>query len=195
MVETDRSYCQIMIGRVMTGLIGLSEILEAFADEGVALDAPDLGPRLVAELRKHNYVPRPAVATYEAALVREYRRHLEARASGATGRVWRDPRKELLSWYPTIFEAKCDGCGACLEVCPRDVLGWDPDHRKVLVLEPYECAPACQLCARACKRGAIMMPAQSTLHQRVDSGPRSSRGAGCDTAECDGCSSCAGCRS
>mgnify|MGYP000843539384 FL=1 len=190
MAETDRSYCQIMIGRVMTGLIGLSEILEAFADEGVALDAPDLGPRLVAELRKHNYVPRPAVATYEAALVREYRRHLEARASGATGRVWRDPRKELLSWYPTIFEAKCDGCGACLEVCPRDVLGWDPDHRKVLVLEPYECAPACQLCARACKRGAIMMPARESLHQRIDAQGHTHAPAGCSGCNGADCKTC-----
>lgn len=190
MPDTDRSYCQIMIGRTMTGLVGLLEILDAFAQQGVPADARDLGARLVAELRKHNYVPRPAAAQYEAALVREYRRYLEARASGAVGRRWRDPRKELQSWYPTIFEAKCDGCGECLKVCPREVLGWDPDHVKVLVLEPYECAPGCELCARACTRGAIIMPARAALHQPVDSAAQARSSPACD--ECDGsdCKTC-----
>ena len=190
MVESDRSYCQIMIGRTMTGLIGLLEILNAFAEEGVSADARDLGARLVADLKKHNYVPRPAAAQYGAALVREYRKHLEARASGGAGHQWRDPRKELRSWYPTIFEAKCDGCGDCPKVCLRDVLGWDPDHTKVLVLEPYECAPGCQLCARACTRGAIMMPARETLHQRVETQGRAhapSGCSGCNGADCKTC--------
>jgi len=195
MTDGNRSYCQIMIGRAMTGLVGLIEIYEQLAAENVPADADGLDAWLVAAIKAHNYVPRPAIAQYASALVREYARFLEERATGAPSRLWRDPRKELQSWYPTLFEEKCDGCGECITVCPRSVLGWNPDHTVALVLEPYECAPACQLCARACPRSAIMMPAQSTLHQRVDSGPRSSRGAGCDTAECDGCSSCAGCRS
>lgn len=190
MVESERSYCQIMIGRAMTGLIGLIEIMDALAAEGVPADAPDLGSRLVAEIKRHNYVPRPAVAAYEAALVREYRRHLEARQSGAAGRVWRDPRKELLSWYPTIFDAKCNACGDCIDVCPRDVLGWAPDHSTVLVLEPYECAPGCQLCFRACKRGAIVMPARESLHHRSDAQGHahpSSGCSGCQGADCKLC--------
>lgn len=183
------SYCQIMIGRAMTGLIGLQEILEALANENVPADAEGLGARLVAALKEHNYVPRPAVATYEAALVREYRKYLAARESGTAGRIWRDPRKELQSWYPTIFEAKCDGCGECLKVCPRDVLGWDPDHTKALVLEPYECAPGCHLCARACTRSAIMMPARATLYQQIDraSPAMPSACTGCSGTDCKTC--------
>ena len=191
MATNNLSYCQVMIGRAMTGLIGLQEILEGLAGEGVPADAPGLGPRLVAALREHNYVPRPAAATYEAALQREYRKYLDARESGSPGRIWRDPRKELQSWYPTMFEEKCDGCGECLKVCPRDVLGWNPEHTKVLVLEPYECAPGCQLCARACTRGAIMMPARATLHQQVDrSSPViPSACAGCASTDCKTCDS------
>jgi len=57
-----------MIGGVMTGLMGLPDILDALAEEGIPADAPGLGARLVAEVRKHNnYVPHPAVAQYENA--------------------------------------------------------------------------------------------------------------------------------
>jgi len=36
------------------------------------------------------------------------------------------------------------------------------------VLEPYECMPGCQRCARACTRDAIIMPARATLYQNTD---------------------------
>lgn len=186
------SYCQVMIGRAMTGLMGLQEVLQALAEEGVSGDDPGLGRRLVEALRAHNYVPPPAEPQYEAALVREYRRFLEARSSGTCARVWRDPRKEHAPWFPTIFEAKCDGCGECLTVCHRDVLGWDPDgSKKVLVLEPYECAPGCQLCARACAPRAIVMPPPEVLHRRTTIAPGSSGESGacatCSEASCDVC--------
>ena len=112
--NTKLSYQQIMIGRAMTGLIGLREALERLAQEGIAPDDPKVGSRLLAEIRKHNYVPRPAIAEYEQALIREYRRYLQAREKGTQEHLWRDPRKEHHPWFPTIFEEKCDGCGACL---------------------------------------------------------------------------------
>ncbi|MBC7235183.1 MAG: 4Fe-4S binding protein [Chloroflexi bacterium] len=159
------SYCQVLIGRSMTGLVGLQEAMEALAEAGVPVDAPDLGQRLVDEVRKHNYVPQRAMEEYKAALAREYRRYLEARASGESGRVWRDPRKAH-NWYPTIFAEKCDGCGACLPVCTRNVLARGEDG-KVIVLEPYACAEGCLLCARACTRGAIVMPPREALHRNL----------------------------
>jgi len=187
------SYCQVMIGRAMTGLIGLQEIMERLAEEGVSADGPDAGRRLVSELRAHNYVPPVAQAQYEAALAREYRRFLEARTSGTGAHVWRDPRKEHAPWYPTIFEAKCNGCGDCLTVCPHDVLGWDPaGSKKVLVLEPYECAPGCTLCAKACGAHAIIMPPREVLHRSTAPNPASSpmsagACASCSVASCDAC--------
>ena len=174
MADVRLSYCQIMVGQAMVGLIGLVEIFESLANEPVEPDAPGLRERLVNEVRKHNYVPRGAVAAYETALLREYRAFLEARRSGASERTWRDPRKEHKPWYPTIFAEKCNGCGQCVPVCPNHVLGWDLEHTKVLVLEPYECAVGCELCAKACPTGAISMPPRSMLHQRTDgSGNRS----------------------
>ena len=169
MSDAGLSYCQIMVGRAMAGLVGLREGMEALALRGVAADTPGLGARLLEEAGRHNYIPRGAITEYEAALIREYREYLEARATGQDERPWRDPRKELKPWYPTLFAEKCDGCGRCVPVCPNRVLGWDPEHVKVLVLEPYECALGCELCAKACPTGAIIMPPRAMLHQRTDS--------------------------
>jgi NAD-dependent dihydropyrimidine dehydrogenase PreA subunit len=189
MANSGLSYCQIMIGRAMTGLIGLQEIFASLEQEGVSEDAPDLGPRLVEALRRHNYVPRNATAMYEAALVREYRQYLAARRSGQTARIWRDPRKEHKPWYPTILAEKCDGCRLCLPVCPHNVLGWDEGQRIVLVLEPYECAPGCELCAKACPRQAIIMPPRAVLYQRVEGSAGTTNPAcrGCNQQDCRGC--------
>jgi NAD-dependent dihydropyrimidine dehydrogenase PreA subunit len=167
MPNSPLSYCQIMIGRTMAGTIGLQEMMEALHGEGLAPDAPGLGRRLVEEFQQHNYVPASAAMDYEQALLREYQEYLEARQSGKAARVWHDPRKELFPWYPTLFEGKCDGCGACVPACPRQVLGWNPEKTKALVMEPYECAKGCQLCARACSRQAIVMPPVAVLQRRV----------------------------
>jgi hypothetical protein len=46
------------------------------------------------------------------------------------------------------------------------------------VLEPYECAPGCELCAKACRPQAIVMPPHAVLYQRVES-PARANGATC----------------
>jgi len=160
-----QSYCQVLIGRTMTGLVGLQEAMEQLAQDSVTPDAPDVGAKLVDEVRQHNYVPQSARDEYEAALVRAYRAFVEARAAGEGGRVWRDPRRAH-NWYPTIFAAKCDGCGDCLPVCTREVLARGEDG-KVIVLEPYACSEGCGLCARACTRGAIIMPPREALYRNI----------------------------
>ncbi len=179
----EASYSQIMIGRAMTGVIGLQEIIAALHQDGMTPDDPALGVQLLSEFSKRNYVPPTARAAYEEALRREYRRYVEAQRTGQTGRLWRDARKEHRPWFPTLFEPKCDGCGKCLDVCPNGVLGWNADETKVLVLEPYECAPACQRCAQACPLGAIVMPPMAVLHVRTDSPERPS------TSDCATCGS------
>ena len=46
--------------------------------------------------------------------------------------------------------------------------GWNADKSKAVVMEPYECVPGCELCARACRPHAIILPPRSLLHQRVE---------------------------
>jgi len=162
------SYNQILIGRVMTGLVGLTEVLNRFADEGLPADSPGLGKRLVDAVAENNYVPRSALLEYTASLLREYRLHLEARSSGESRRAWSDPHRKHVPWYPTIFASKCDGCGRCIKACPNGVLGWDEDKNKALVWQPYACAPGCTICAQACQPKAIVMPPRQVLHQRLD---------------------------
>ncbi len=169
----DKSYTQIMVGRAMAGLIGLREALEELAQEGLPADAPDVGARLVEAIRRDNYVPSQAVADYEAALAREYSRYVRARASGAPSREWRDPRRGHIPWFPAILSDRCDGCGECVRACPSNVLGWSEDHTLVLVLEPYACAPGCQLCAKACRPHAVVMPPADVLRRPTESLRRS----------------------
>ena len=189
MSRAGLSYCQVMVGRTMAGLVGFQEILERLAAEGVSVDDPGLGAHLIKEISRHNYVPKSAAAEYQTALLREYRRYLEGRDTHSSGRTWRDPRKEHLPWYPTVFEAKCNECGECLKVCPRGVLDWDPEKTKVLVVEPYECAPGCQFCARACASRAIVLPPPAVLHRRVGA-PTGAADDPCEKCSLTSCDSC-----
>ncbi|MEM2282666.1 MAG: DNA-directed RNA polymerase subunit D [Candidatus Hadarchaeales archaeon] len=52
----------------------------------------------------------------------------------------------------TIHPRACNGCGDCVEVCPKKILRVEGD--KVRVSEVELCI-MCKACQRACKRGAI----------------------------------------
>ena len=78
-------------------------------------------------------------------------------------------------------------------------LAWNEDKTKALVWEPYECAPGCTVCARACPPKAIVMPPRQILHQRVDApAPGSATSSAALTPtwgdDCsDGCGGCTEC--
>jgi NAD-dependent dihydropyrimidine dehydrogenase PreA subunit len=57
---------------------------------------------------------------------------------------------------PVIFTDKCQGCNACVEVCPVDVYMPHPEKGKSpIILHPDECW-YCGSCVDACKiKGAI----------------------------------------
>ena len=68
-------------------------------------------------------------------------------------------RSEAKDWthrtLPTfILPYKCDGCGACIKICPSDILHLDPKTRKAYNIEPemcWECLP----CVKVCPQEAI----------------------------------------
>ena len=83
---------------------------------------------------------------------------LEARAVVNTGR-------EHAKWQPTIacgyknypvitFGENCDGCGMCVEECPRGVLVVEEGKARVAAEKLEECL-LCRLCEEACLAGGI----------------------------------------
>jgi len=52
---------------------------------------------------------------------------------------------------PKIVISGCDGCGACVDVCPKGILEL---NKKVAVKDEIKCS-LCRLCEKACESGAI----------------------------------------
>lgn len=54
----------------------------------------------------------------------------------------------------TIDEARCDGCGICVEVCPQDVIKMAPSQNLAFVKYLRDCQ-SCYLCEADCPQEAI----------------------------------------
>ncbi|MDQ7793606.1 MAG: mercury methylation ferredoxin HgcB [bacterium] len=52
--------------------------------------------------------------------------------------------------------ARCDGCGLCLEVCPRQVFAREG---KAIAIVDRDACMECGACARNCHRGAVTVRA------------------------------------
>ena len=83
---------------------------------------------------------------------------VEAKASLSTGKEhakWQATTACGYKNYPVIaIDEHCDGCGMCVEECPRGVLG--TEGGKVVVLEgKLEDCSLCRLCERACLSASI----------------------------------------
>jgi len=161
------SYRQILVGRAPAGMQGLNELFEELYEQGRRPDEAGLGLELVEHARTHNYVPRPAVDDFAQALLREYRKYTDQRASGGKPQpvnygTWRGHPREHIPWFPMIAAELCDGCGLCLELCTYGALAPTADG-KVEVVEPLKCVVGCGSCATICKPKAITFPPRTIL--------------------------------
>jgi DNA-directed RNA polymerase subunit D len=83
---------------------------------------------------------------------------VEAKAHLATGKAhakWQATTACGYKNYPVItIDEKCDGCGMCVEECPRGVLGTEGGKAVVLPSHLEDCS-LCKLCERACLSASI----------------------------------------
>lgn len=56
---------------------------------------------------------------------------------------------------PQINQARCTGCGACVDHCPTDALS--QEHHKAFLIRPDACV-YCMVCEDVCLAGAIELP-------------------------------------
>jgi len=56
--------------------------------------------------------------------------------------------------HPEIDYDKCEGCGACADTCPAEVIEMEDD--KPQVVNPDECLE-CESCVEVCEQDAITL--------------------------------------
>jgi Pyruvate/2-oxoacid:ferredoxin oxidoreductase delta subunit len=161
------SYRQIMVDGMPTGLLGLDEVLAELRAAGRTPQDEGLGQEMVGRLRKDNYIPYGARASFAAALTREYAAYLaQAEGDGRSRQqgygLWRGHPREHIPWYPMVNEDLCNGCGKCLTLCRTGALAAG-DGGIVHVVDLFACVVGCSSCANICRPGAITFPSRSVL--------------------------------
>ena len=161
------SYRMLQIDGAPAGLLGLDEVFAELFAEGCAPEAEETQTRLIKAVRQHNFIPKPALAAYQAVLGREYQRFCAQRLQGkdVTPKnygTWQGIPREQIPWFPTVSAELCNGCGKCMEICPKDVFEMTKEQ-VVEVVEPFACIVGCCFCKSACDPQAILMPQKSML--------------------------------
>lgn len=161
------SYRMLLLGGAPAGLLGLNELLETLFERGICPDDLELPQLLLDGIRQHNFVPKPAVSTYQEGLVREYDRYYADRQGNhsfirPSYGTWRGYPREQISWFPTIAVELCTGCGHCLEFCSYGIFEKLADG-KVIVIEPFLCRVGCSSCMSVCEPKAILFPPRQML--------------------------------
>lgn len=163
----ELSYRMVRIAGVPAGLLGLEELFGELFESGCQPKEPATLQRIIRGVRKHNYIPRPALGDYTEVLGEEYQRYYQARSGGQAAAPrdygqWEGHPREQIPWFPTISAELCNGCGKCIEVCPKDVF-MKSDRGIVEVVEPFLCIVGCCFCKSACDPQAILMPQRTML--------------------------------
>jgi len=166
---TELSYRMLFIEGVPAGLLGLDELFKTLYESECTPQDADIGNKLIHGVRQHNFVPKPAIGAYQTTLEQEYQKYYLERTGGGEVKVrdygtWEGIPREQIPWFPTVSPELCDGCGKCIEVCPKDVFEMD-EANKAVVVEPFLCIVGCCFCKSACDPQAILMPEKSMLDQ------------------------------
>ncbi len=56
-----------------------------------------------------------------------------------------------------VYASRCEGCGACIDICPSDIMRFrpgDPADKKAFNCEPNYCWECCS-CVKSCRPQAI----------------------------------------
>jgi NAD-dependent dihydropyrimidine dehydrogenase PreA subunit len=164
---TNLSYRMMTIGGAPAGLLGLEELFNDLYTAGLHPDDAELAEKLIKGVRQHNYIPKPALSDYQEVLLREYHKYFQDRSGGKAVVArdygqWQGFPREQIPWFPVVSADLCDGCGKCIEVCPKEVFEVNEDG-KVEVIEPFLCIVGCCFCKSACDPKAILMPDRSIL--------------------------------
>lgn len=159
----------LQIAGAPAGLLGLDEVFSDLFAEDCPPEAPETVKRLIEGVRQHNFIPKPALADYKAVLGREYQRYFEQRSQGKDVSpkkygTWQGIPREQIPWFPTVSVQLCNGCGKCIEICPKEVFKMT-EEQVVEVVEPFACIVGCCFCKSACDPQAILMPQKSMLDQ------------------------------
>jgi len=65
---------------------------------------------------------------------------------------------------------QCEGCGKCVEVCPRKILVIEESKGKLEVTDSTNCS-LCKLCVNECEIGAIkVVPIEDVFVMKIDTG-------------------------
>jgi NAD-dependent dihydropyrimidine dehydrogenase PreA subunit len=166
---TELSYRMIYIGGAPAGLLGLEELFDDLFTSGLDPEHSDLPDSLIKGVRQHNFLPKPAIGDYQEVLIREYQKYYRDRSGGKAVVArdygqWEGFPREHIPWFPVVSAELCNGCGKCIEVCPKEVFETKEDG-KVEVVEPFLCIVGCCFCKSACDPKAILMPNRSMLDQ------------------------------
>lgn len=162
------SYRMLNIGGLPAGLLGLEELFSRLYGEGVVPEDPDTPTLILAGVKEHNFIPKFAAQSYATKLHQEYQAYYRKRKSGkaVVARnygTWHGYPREQIPWFPTISAELCTNCGACLDLCAREVYEQDEDGN-IWVAEPFLCMVGCCFCKSVCEPKAILMPNQDILN-------------------------------
>ena len=75
--------------------------------------------------------------------------------------------RELIDWYPTVDESRCQGCKICFDFCPKKVYEFDETRQKAVVVNPYACVVLCSGCLPKCPHQGISFPRREDFEHFV----------------------------